>query len=201
MSVEKLQFPLRRLTLDEIKNCRMITGQPQPDRQRTIGFLRGGEYPLKQNTRMMWLMNVTLAHTLQDLGAYNETGMRLFSSGALLVSSLYQFVNHQTDLVVHDKALDSMEQRDQREIVLDGPLMLQQQAGDICNLLDRLMPVLDPGDEPEQLAFIGASALYQVLIESQQLAPQITPIPEQLAAYEEDASLQALSELFKRELG
>ncbi|MBC7708297.1 hypothetical protein H7Y63_03670 [Polaromonas sp.] len=198
MSAENVPFPQRELTGAEVKNFTLITGRPQPNRQDTIAFLNGGLYPIKSNTRLMWLMNATMVHTLADLGANNETGRRLFSSGALLTSSVYQFVNGETDLLIHDSALTALEQREQRDLMLDGPQLLRQQAGGLCVLLERILPVLDPGDELPELAYIGASTVHQVLLESQRLNPPIAP---ELHAYEVDETWQDLSAIFKRELG
>lgn len=198
MSAEQLKFPQRQLTAVEVNIFHRITGIPQPDRQHTISFLRGGQDPIKRNTRMLRLMSSSMAHTLEEIGANSVTAQRLFSSGALLVSSVCQFVNGEPNLYIDDGALTTMEEKEILDLVLDGPEVLKEQSNDIYRLLDRLLPVLDPGDEPKELIYIGASAVHQVLLESQRLIP---PIPAQLAAYEVDESLRDLSDLFKNELG
>lgn len=198
MSAELLRFPQRALTTTELKYCRQKIGIPEPDRQQTLSFLGGGQQSLKSNPRMLRLMDAISIHTLESLGATNLTGRRLFTGGALLVSSVYLFVNGQTDLDVQDQALTNMEQNCVRDFILDGPDLLKQQASGVCQLLDRLMPALDPGDELKEIAYIGASAVHQVLLESEQAKPIL---PAQLAAYEVDESWQQLANLFKQELG
>ena len=197
MSAEQLKFPQRALTTTELKCCRQMTGIPRPDRQQTISFLGGGQQSLKSNPRMLLLMSALSIHTLETLGASNLTGRRLFTGGALLVSSVYLFVNGQTDLYTNDESLTNFEQKCYRELILDGPDCLKQQASGVAELLERLVPMLDPGDELKEIAYIGASAVHQVLLESEQARPIL---PAQLAAYETDENWQQLVDLFRQEL-
>lgn len=198
MSSEATTFPHRELTPGETKNIRFMAGLPDPDRTQVGQLLKGGRPLLTSNTRMLRLVDVTMAHTIRDLGANYDIGRRLFVGGALLFTCVYQFVNHEHTLPLHDAALTAMEQRDCVDLIFDGPAQLKEEAANFYGLLDRIVPVLGAGDEPAQIAYIGASMVHIALVESQQLVP---PIPTQLEEYEIDPSFRDLTELFRQELG
>lgn len=191
-------FPYRDLTMDEARDLRFLIGEPDPKRNQVTAILGGGQETLRSSPRILRLMQATMTHTIQELGSDQETGRRLFLGGALFFSSVFQYVNRASKLPVYDEALQVCEQRDSRDLIMDGPSQLKTEAKTFYKLLEMTVPVFDAGNEPEEIAFIGASALHVLVIESLKYRPVL---PEQLAAYETDSSLQELSEMFRRELG
>ena len=204
MSLETAPFPQRDLTVAELTDFNLMLGSPKVERPVVMNILVQGKQSLNANTRMFRLLGAAMTQTIADLGSNYKPGSRLFTGGALFFASVYQFANMGEDLVLHEAAISELEQRENRDLILDGPRDLKSQVGNFYSLLEHIMPVLNPGTEPPELAFIGASAVHAAVLKSQQI-PSVTPtsgiIPEQLISLETDPSFRDLQEIYKEELG
>ena len=195
MSAETKIFPYREISDEENTYLKLMIGMPNPERNRVNKIFEVGGSPLlRTNERMIRYMGFALSHTVEEFGDKSNAAQHLFSGGALFYAAVFHQVNRATKLPIYEAAFEVLEQQDIRNLIFDGPPALRSTTPAFCYLLDGILPTFEGNSEElARLAFIGASAVHRIVIESDKYNPVL---PDSLHAIEVDPTFQDLRDAF-----
>ena len=190
MSLETKPFPQRDLNLGEIQNINMLTGSPQPIRHDVVRFLRKASQLLEGRFQLQYQLQEGMTKTIAELDYDKDLSRRIYLSGALFYLGVAQIFG---SITVNEDGVRVIGRTDGQSLISDAPDRLRSEAAGFTATLERILPVLDCGSVPPELALVGAGASHMAVTKS--LTHEST-----LLAMESDPSLADLAELFKKNL-